>query len=100
MQSFPTAYDKLGPEKSGALINWHALIGCDTTVYIYIYIHEKGSKGCFATFMKRNPTILIALAGHGQGDESSEDMLCGCEEFLCSLFCPDEIHIGEAMMLR
>ena len=27
-------YDKLGPEKSAALINWHALTGCDTTGHI------------------------------------------------------------------
>ena len=24
----------------------------------------------------------------------------GCEEFLCSLFCPSGVHIGEARMLR
>ena len=54
-------YDKLGLEKSGALINWNALIGCDTTGHI----HGKGKKGCFAAFMKANPTILIALAGLG-----------------------------------
>jgi len=27
-------YEKLGPEKSAALINWHSLTGCDTTGHI------------------------------------------------------------------
>ena len=89
-------YDKLGPEKSGALINWHALTGCDTTGHI----HGKGKKGCFAAFMKASPTILIALAGLGEGEEPSEEVLRGCEEFLCYLLCPCGVHIGEAKMLR
>ena len=44
-------------EKSGSLINWHALAGSDTTGHI----HEMRKTGCFATFKKANPTILIAL---------------------------------------
>ena len=71
-------YDTLGPEKSGALINWHALTGCDTSGDI----HGKGNKGCFAAFKKARPTILIALAGIGEGDGPSEQVLRGCEEFL------------------
>ena len=63
-------YDTVCPEKSGALINWNALTGCDTTGDIY----GKGKKGCFATFVKASPTILTALAGLGEGDESSEDV--------------------------
>ena len=37
-----------------------------------------------------NHTILIALVGHGQQDEPSEEELRmhGCEQFLCSHFCP------------
>ena len=89
-------YDTLGPEKSGALINWHALTGCDTTGHI----HGKGKNGCFADFMKASPTIVIALACLGEGEEPSEEVLRGCEEFLCSLFCPCGVHIGEAKMLR
>ena len=34
-------YEKLGPENSGALINWHALTGSDTTGHI----HENGENG-------------------------------------------------------
>ena len=36
--------------------------------------------------MKATPKMLIALAGHVQGDELSEEVLRGCEEFLCSFF--------------
>ena len=96
-QSLPTAYcDKLGLDKSGVLINWHALTCCDTTGHV----HGKDKNGCFAAFMKASPTIMIALAGIGEGDEPSEEVLRGCEEFLCSLFCPGRVHIGEAKMLR
>ena len=62
--SLQPIYYKLGPEKSGALINWHAPTGCDTTVHIY----GKANKGYLANCMKETPTIPIALAGHGQGD--------------------------------
>ena len=47
-----------------------------------------GKNGFIATFKKANPTILIALVGHGQGDEPFEEGLRGYEEFLCSHFCP------------
>ena len=42
----------------------------------------------------------IALDCHGQGDEPYEEVQRGCEEFICSLFCPGGVHIGEAKMLR
>ena len=84
------------PEKSGALINWNALTGCDTTGDI----QGKGKKGCFAAFMKASPAILTALPGLGEGDVPSENVLRGCGEFLCSLFYPGGVHIGEAKMLR
>ena len=77
-------YDKLSPEKSAAFINWYALTGCDTTGNI----HGTGKNGCLAAFLKARSATQIALAGLGEGDEPSEEVLCGCEEFLCSLFCP------------
>ena len=43
--------EELGPEKSGALIIWHALTGCDTTGHI----HGKGNKGCLANFHEGKP---------------------------------------------
>ena len=89
-------YDKLGPEKSAALVNWHALTGCDTTGHI----QGKGKKGCFAAFLKTSPTVLMALAGLGEGDEPSAEVVRGCEEFLCYLFCPSGLQIGQATTLR
>ena len=50
--------------------------------------------------MKASPTILIALAGLGEGDEPSEEVLRGCEEILCSLLCHGGVHIREVKMLR
>jgi len=40
-------YDALGPTKAAALINWHALTGCDTTGHI----RGKGKQTCFNAFM-------------------------------------------------
>ena len=42
---------------------------------------------------------MIALAGHRYGDEPSEEVSRGCEEFLCYIFSPDRVHIGEAKLL-
>ena len=89
-------YDKLGPEKSAAFINWNAFTCCDTTGHI----HGKGKNGCFATFLKASPNIFIALPDLGKGDEPSEETVCGCEEFLCFLFCLGRVHIKQANMLR
>ena len=50
--------------------------------------------------MKASATILIALASLGEREEPSEEVLRGCEEFLCSIFCPSGVNIGEAKMLR
>ena len=40
-------YDKLSPEITAALINWHALTGCDTTGHI----QGKGKKGCLSHYL-------------------------------------------------
>ena len=54
----PIYDDKRFPEKSGALINWHALTGCDTTGHI----HGQRNKGWFAWprrwTVRRNATWL------------------------------------------
>ena len=54
----------------------------------------------FVILMKARPAIMTALAGLGEEDEPSEEVLRGCEEFLCYLFCPGGVHIGQAKMLR
>ena len=89
-------YDQLGPDKASALINWHALTGCDTTGHI----QGKGKKGCFTAFLASSPTVLAALAGLGEGAEPSAEVVKGCEEFLCALFCPRRLHITQAKDLR
>jgi hypothetical protein len=89
-------YDKLGPDKASALINWHALTGCDTTGHI----QGKGKKSCFTAFLDASPTVLAALTGLGEGAEPSAEVVKGCEEFLCSLFCPKQLHISKAKNLR
>ena len=50
-------YDKLGPDKSGALINWHALTGSDTTGHI----HEKGKTH---TLRKSGIASSVSTANH------------------------------------
>src|SRR6266536_586131 len=47
-------YDALGPEKSAALINWHAVTGCDTTGHI----RGKGKTTCFTNFLASGPDII------------------------------------------
>jgi hypothetical protein len=89
-------YDQLGPEKAAALINWHALTGCDTTGHIA----GKGKKGCFTAFLAASPTVLAALTGLGVGPEPSPNVVKGCEEFLYQLFCPRKSHFTQASKLR
>lgn len=89
-------YDKLGSDKASALIKWHALTGCDTTGHI----QGKGKKGCFKAFLNASSTVLAALNGLGEGAEPSDSVVEGCEEFLCSLFCPKQLHIPKAKNLR
>ena len=67
-------YDNVGPEKSADLINWHALIGCYTTGYI----QGKGKKQYFSTLLTASPAILRALAGLGEADEPSAEVVSLC----------------------
>jgi len=76
-------YEKLGPEKSAALINWHSLTGCDTTGHI----QQKGKRGCFTAFDAR-PAVVAAIADLGVGAEPSAEVVRGYEEFLCAPFSP------------
>ena len=89
-------YEKLGPNKASALINWHAPTGCDTTGHI----QGEGNKGCFKAFLEADPTVLDALTRLGQGADLLPEVIKGCEEFLCSLFCPKQLKISTANNLR
>ena len=85
--------DQLGPDKSPALINLHAL---SNRVRYNGHIQGKGKKGCFKAFLASDPAIIAALSGPGEGPESSDKVIKGCEELLCALFC----HITQACDLR
>ena len=89
-------YDELGQEKAAALINWHALTGCDTTGHI----QGKSKKGCFSAFLAAHPSVISAIAGLGVGTEPSVEVVRSCEEFLTALFCPRHLHITRADALR
>ncbi|KAG0711912.1 hypothetical protein GWK47_019569 [Chionoecetes opilio] len=89
-------YDALGPSKAAALINWHALTGCDTTGHI----RGKGKQTCFNAFMESPPNVVSAIQMLGEGDAPSEEVADGCQAFLCSLFCPKGTKLSRASSLR
>ena len=89
-------YDYLGPQKSKALINWHALTGCDTTGHI----QGKGKQTCFKAYLEADVEALSAIEHLGEGDHPSESVIKGCETFLCSLFCPKDQKITKSSELR
>jgi len=68
---------------SAALICWHSLTGCNTTGHI----QQKGKRGFFTAFLDARPAVA-AIADLGVGAEPSAEVVRGCEEFLCALFCP------------
>ena len=77
-------YDALGSSKAAALINWHAITGCDTTGHI----RRKGKLTCLNTFMELPPNVVSAIQMLGDRDAPSEEVVDGCEAYLCSLFYP------------
>lgn len=89
-------YDALGPMKAAALINWHALTGCDTTGHI----RGKGKQTCFKAFMASPPDVVSSLQMLGEGDSPSKEVVEGCEAFLCSLYCPRGVKLSRASSLR
>lgn len=89
-------FEKLGEKKSAALINWHALTGCDTTGHI----QGKSKAGCFAAFLACSNEVIEAIADLGVGDQPSETVTHGCEEFLMSLFRPKNMNSISAKELR
>ena len=66
-------YDVFGSKKCSALINWHALPGCDTTGHI----QEKGKKGCFTAFLNSSDSVVAATAGLGKDVEPSAEVVRG-----------------------
>ena len=89
-------YDVFGSEKSSALIDWHALTGCDTTGHI----QEKGKRGCFTAFFNSSDSVVVAIAGLGKDVEPSAEVVRGCEEFLCSVLGSKKLQTTNAKQLR
>jgi len=89
-------YDALGADKASALINWHALTGCDTTGHI----QGTSKKGCFRAFLNSTPAVITALIGLGEGAEPSDEVVKGCAEFICSILCPKGLHFSRAKDIR
>ena len=78
-------YEKLGKEKSEALIKWHALTGCDCTGRI----QGKTKVNCLSKFMAPEKSVIQDIGGLGVGTEPTEDVISGCMKFLMSLFSND-----------
>ena len=81
-------YDALGSRRAAALINWHALKGCDTTCHF----RWKGKATSFNTFMAVGPKVTSTLSKPGIGNEPTTEGIEGSGKFLCLLFCPKEIQ--------
>ena len=56
---------------------------------------KKWKKGCFTAFLDASLIFLVALTEHGEGAEPPVGMVKGCEEFLCSIFCPKQLHLSQ-----
>ena len=89
-------YDKLGPNRAAVLINWHALIGCDTTGDT----RGKGKKTCFNTFMASGPSMISAFSNLCVGNELSKDLADGSKAYMCSLFAPNNTVFLHTKHLR
>ena len=89
-------YDWIGESKAKALINWHALTGCDTTGHLL----GTSKRTCFKAFMNASPEVIEAISLLGISEEPSSATFRYCEEFLCQLFCPKSVSITRPEQLR
>ena len=55
---------------------------------------KKWKKGCLTAFLDASLVVLVALTDLGEGAEPPVEMVKGCEEFLCSIFCPKQLHLS------
>jgi len=62
-----------------ALTNWMRHYRAHTT---------KGQTSMLTAFLDARPAVVAAIADLGVGAEPSAEVVRGCEEFLCVLFCP------------
>ena len=85
-------YDALGADKAAALPGLHALTGADITGHI----QGKGKPTCFKAFLKASDNVISALAPLGVESYPSDQVLSGCEQFLCQLFKPNTVTAKQA----
>ena len=88
-------YDALGDAKAAALPGFHAITGADITGHIL----GKGKPTCFKAFLKAPDNVISALTHLGIGSYPSDQVLCGCEQFLCQLFKPNAMTAKQARWL-
>ena len=90
-------YDTLGPESICAAANQ---LSC-ANLALYNWAHTRTrKKGCFTTFRDASPTVLAALTELGESAGPSVEVVKGCEELLCSLFCSKQLHITLTKTMR
>ena len=60
---------------------------------------NKWKKGCFTAFIDASLTLLVASTELGEDAEPPVEMVKGCEELLCSIFCPKQLHLSQTKTL-
>lgn len=89
-------YHALGPNRISALIGLHALSGCDTTGRFF----GKSKSAWWKIFIKESEAVHLSLTNLGIGDQPNEQVLSGCEEFMCHLFNSKTETFSDAKQLR
>ena len=74
-------YDALGENKVQALRGFHAISGCDTTGHIF----GTSKTSWWKIFLKSDDSVIRSLTALGKGPEPTEEVLEGCEEFICQV---------------
>ena len=60
---------------------------------------NKWKKGCFTAFLDASLEVLAARPELGEGAAPPVEMVMGCKEFVCSIFCPKQLHPSQAKTL-
>ena len=89
-------YHALGERRALVLRGFHALSGCDTTGRIL----GKSKTAWWKAFVTASERVIQALNELGVGDEPCEQVLSGCEEFICQLFSSKKHVFSRAADLR
>ena len=87
-------YEHLGHRKATARPGFHAITGCDSCGQV----KGKGKKTSFKVFLDCLP--IRALENLGTEPTPADDVINGCEAFLCKLFSPTGCSGQSAADLR